>query len=174
MMKNLISLTLLTFLVAFLSPSTQHPLSAQANSLITTTCKKTSFYQLCVSTLTSDSRSKSSDLSTLGLIVVDAIKAKSTSTLTQINKLMNSTPQLRGPLRRCVDFYKGVLGVIPTAVEALTKGDPKFAESSMVDAANEAESCEKSFGKSKSPLSDMNKVVHDLSVVATTIIRMLL
>ncbi|GMP57152.1 hypothetical protein CsSME_00021355 [Camellia sinensis var. sinensis] len=173
-MKNLISLTLLTFLVAFLSPSNQHNVSAQATSLITTTCQKTPFYQLCISTLTADPRSRSSNLTTLGLIVVDATKIKSTSTLTQINKLINSTPQLRGPLKNCVDLYNGILGVIPTAVEALTKGNPKFAESSMVDAANEAESCEKSFGQSKSPLSDMNKVVHDLSVVATAIIRMLL
>ncbi|THG11984.1 hypothetical protein TEA_004628 [Camellia sinensis var. sinensis] len=173
-MKNLISLTLITFFVAFLSPSTRHPLSAQANSLITTTCRKTPSHQLCVSTLTSNPRSINADLSTLGLIVLDAIKAKSTSTLTQICKLMYSTPQLRRPLRKCVEFYKAVLGGIPTAVEALTKGNPKFAESSTVDAANKAEYCEKSFNKSKSPLTDTNKVIHDLSVVATTIIRMLL
>ncbi|KAL7161679.1 hypothetical protein ACSBR2_042200 [Camellia fascicularis] len=70
---------------------------------------------------------------------------------------MNSTPQLRRPLRKCVEFYKAVLGSIPTAVEALTKGNPKFAESSTVDAANEAEYCENSFNKSESPLTDTNK-----------------
>ncbi|XP_052184526.1 cell wall / vacuolar inhibitor of fructosidase 1-like [Diospyros lotus] len=172
------SLTLALFLVALLAPATIHQCPAAAaaqHDLVTATCKKTPSYQLCLSTLRSDPRSRNADVAGLGIILVDAVKAKATATLGEIKRLKRSKPQLKRPLSKCAELYSAVVEAdVPPAIEALTKGDPKFAEEGMVDASSEAELCEKGFNQFNSPLTKVNKLVHDLSMVATAVIRMLL
>ncbi|KAG6736837.1 hypothetical protein POTOM_060268 [Populus tomentosa] len=61
---------------------------------------------------------------------------------------------------------------IPLSLQALRSGDYKFSERGTMDAAVEARPCEKEFKtRCRSPLSDMNRVVHDVSVVAATIVK---
>ncbi|KAL8462715.1 hypothetical protein ACS0TY_033656 [Phlomoides rotata] len=56
---------------------------------------------------------------------------------------------------------------VPKAVVALTKGIPKFTEFGMVDATWEAKICKGSFRTTvESPLSPVNKDLHELAVVA--------
>ncbi|KAL8470136.1 hypothetical protein ACS0TY_032850 [Phlomoides rotata] len=56
---------------------------------------------------------------------------------------------------------------VPKAVVALTKGIPKFTEFGMVDATWEAKICKGSFRTTvDSPLSPVNKDLHELAVVA--------
>ncbi|XAR49713.1 hypothetical protein NMG60_11032990 [Bertholletia excelsa] len=174
MVKSSVFLTV-CFLLPLLTPLIHCSVSDQ-NDLVTDTCRKTPKFQLCVSTAKQDPRSRSADIAGLGLIIVDAVKAKSTTIMGQIKKLIVSKPQLKGPLKMCAEYYGlGILqGDIPQAIEALTKGDPKFAETAMVDAGNEANYCEEGFGRSPSPLTAMNKEVNDLAAVATAISRMLL
>lgn len=145
------------------------------NDLIENTCKNTPNYQLCVSTLQSDPRSFDTDVYGLGLVLVDAVKAKATFTVDSIKKLKGSNPEFILPLIECSILYNAILKAdIPEAIEALRKGVPKFAENGMIDAALEVQICENSFKQSNSPLTRMNKDVYDLSVVAKSIIRMLL
>ncbi|KAJ6754888.1 PECTINESTERASE INHIBITOR-LIKE [Salix purpurea] len=50
--------------------------------------------------------------------------------------------------------------------------DHKFSERGTMDAAAEAKSCGKEFtARCKSPLSDMNGAVHDVSIVAASIVK---
>ncbi|KAK8661849.1 hypothetical protein V6N13_091440 [Hibiscus sabdariffa] len=78
-MAKIVSFIILQALFCF----TFFPLSHSANSLIETTCTKTSFPDLCVSTLKSDPRSSTADLSGLARIVADSVNAKASATLNQ-------------------------------------------------------------------------------------------
>ncbi|KAJ4723040.1 Pectinesterase inhibitor [Melia azedarach] len=167
-MKTLVlSLLLLLQAVTFL------PL-IQCN-MIQQTCKQTPFYNLCFSSLKSDPRSSTADVPKLGLIMVDIIKSKATQMVEQIKVLQKQHKALQKPLSDCHGRYNAVLvGDVPQAVEALEKGDYKFAEDSATDAAIEADSCERSFSAGKSPISQKNKLFHDLSVITASIVKILL
>ncbi|KAL2470246.1 Cell wall/vacuolar inhibitor of fructosidase 1 [Abeliophyllum distichum] len=144
-------------------------------NLIETTCKNTPNYQLCISTLRAHPGSINTDIEGLGLIMVYAVKAKAIETSNAIKKLKGSQPELRNALNDCSGRYNAILEAdVPEAVEALIKGDPKFAEDGMADASLEAVSCEKSFKQVISPLTVLNNAVRDLSDVARAIIRNLL
>ncbi|XWS14230.1 hypothetical protein CRYUN_Cryun36dG0105300 [Craigia yunnanensis] len=133
------------------------------NNLIETTCKQTPFFNLCVSTLQSDPRSSTADVAGLAHIAADSVNAKATATLNQITGLLKSAkdPNLQKALQSCVDSYNTIVKAdIPVAIEAIVKGNPKFAVQSATDAANEAQDCEKSFANPpKSPVSDSNKAM---------------
>ncbi|CDO98741.1 unnamed protein product [Coffea canephora] len=147
----------------------------KVNDLIENTCRNTPDYQLCFSTLLSDPRSFDADTYGLGLIIVDALKDKATSAVNAINRLKGSNPEFIRPLIKCSISYNAILKAdIPEAIEGLRKGVPKFAEYGMADTAVEVQGCENSFKQSNSPLTDLNKQVYDLSIVAKSIIRMLL
>ncbi|KAL9367553.1 hypothetical protein Peur_038752 [Populus x canadensis] len=61
---------------------------------------------------------------------------------------------------------------IPLSLQALRSGDYKFSERGTMDDAVEAGPCEKEFAtRCRPPLSDMNRVVHDVSVVAASIVK---
>lgn len=78
-------------------------------------------------------------------------------------------------LSECIQDYKIVLSdLIPEAVEGLSKGDPKFAEDGMNGVVHVAGQCVKNVQQLKPTISANNKIVHDLSLVAVSIIRMLL
>lgn len=78
-------------------------------------------------------------------------------------------------LNNCAQMYKTILEAdIPEAIEALEKGDPKFAEDGTNDAANEATYCEEDFPAGQSPITQFNKDMHDVSAIAAAITRLLL
>ncbi|KAJ4721975.1 Pectinesterase inhibitor [Melia azedarach] len=167
-MKRLVFFLLLEA-VAFL------PLIQCDTPLIEKTCQRTPFYDLCISSLKSDPRSSTADVRTLALIMVDIIKSKATQMLKQVEELQKQHPELQEPLSACHSRYNAVLvGDVPQAVEALEKGDYKFAEDSATDAAIEADACENGFSAGKSPISPMNKLFHDISVITASIVNILL
>ncbi|KAK1390374.1 Cell wall vacuolar inhibitor of fructosidase 1 [Heracleum sosnowskyi] len=167
--KDLAKIILLLLLLspASLLVEAQH----KTNNLITDTCKKTPNYALCVSTLTSNPRSSTADVGGLGYIVVETVKAKSTAGLKSISELSRSNPMLKERLSECLESYKNILNdFIPEAEQ----GPPKFAEDGMNGVAEVTEKCVKNFQGLEAPLSTTNKLVHDLSLVAASIIRTLL
>lgn len=105
--------------------------------------------------------------------MVDVVKAKVTNTLKKLYTLLKKSPKDKS-LKDCAFSYKVVLQVsIPSANQAITTGNPKFAEQAMNDAANEANSCEDEFSRG-SPLTYENKAVADVAGVASAIVRILL
>ncbi|KAI5679069.1 hypothetical protein M9H77_10019 [Catharanthus roseus] len=145
-------------------------------------CKTTPNPQLCSSILRSNPRSKSADITTLSLIMVDEVKSKVNSALQIISKLEKSNPKQKDALSDC----KRRLSVVEkydvgVAIEALNKGDDKFAVDSMNDASIEAQICEENLKTKKmnnndyySSMSKMNKDVQDYSLVAAAIMKLLL
>ncbi|XP_062151836.1 cell wall / vacuolar inhibitor of fructosidase 1-like [Alnus glutinosa] len=149
-------------------------LPTDGNNLIEQTCRRTPFYDVCISSLKSKPRSSGADVTGLALTMVDVLKTKATETLNHIKALLHGSPKLKRSLRSCADSYKAIIeGDVPEAIEALKKGNPKFAEQGANDAADEATSCEGRFS-GRSPLTDMNKAVHDVAAVAAAIVRNLL
>nr|XP_043611076.1 cell wall / vacuolar inhibitor of fructosidase 1-like [Erigeron canadensis] len=145
--------------------------------LIESTCKATPSYNLCISTLLSNPKSTSGDISDLGLIMVGATKAKATQAIQQIKSLYRSRPELRHSLNECAQMYMAVVKAdVPSAIQALDGGQPKYAEDGMADVAVESQACERSFSGrgQKSPLTRKNKDIENVSNVARAIIRMLL
>ncbi|XP_017974170.1 PREDICTED: cell wall / vacuolar inhibitor of fructosidase 1 [Theobroma cacao] len=181
-MKNIIPLVLLQIAFSF----TFLPVSALelqggrggANNLVETTCKKTPFYNLCLSTLQSDPRSSRADLAGLVHIGADKVKARATATLRQIIGLLRAAkdPKLQTALRDCVDLYDTIIKYdMPVTIEAVAKGNPKFGVQGATDAANEADDCERRFGNPpNSPISGSNKAVHDLCAIVASIAQLLL
>ena len=167
-------LMLMIFLVHV--ASTQCAALPPDGDLIVRICRQTPFYDLCISSLKSKPQSSGADVTGLALIMVDELKTKATETLNHVNGLLHGNPRLKRPLRSCADKYRAVIGGdIPEAVEALQKGNPKFAEQGANDAADEAGSCEDGFsGSGGSPLTEKNKAVHDVAAVAAAIVRNLL
>ncbi|XVF38897.1 hypothetical protein REPUB_Repub20aG0142500 [Reevesia pubescens] len=181
-MKNTISLVLLqlAFSFTFIPVNQISALELQGNgaNLIETTCKRTPFYNLCVSTLQSDPRGSNADGAGLAHIGADKLKVKATATLRQITGLLKGAkdPKLKMALRKCFDLYNIIIKYdVPVAIQAVSLGDPKFGVQYLTDAAIEADSCERSFkNQPKFPISSSNKVVHDLSNVVASIIQLLL
>ena len=143
-------------------------------SMIEQTCKETPDFNLCVSLLDSDPRGSSADTSGLALILVDKIKGLATKTLKEINSLYKKRPELKQALDECSRRYNTILKAdVPEAIEAISKGVPKFGEDGVIDAGVEAAVCEGEF-KGKSPLTSLTKSMQKVSNVARAIVRMLL
>ncbi|CAH8254855.1 unnamed protein product [Arabidopsis lyrata] len=143
-------------------------------SIIEQTCKETPDFNLCVSLLNSDPRGSSADTSGLALILIDKIKGLTTKTLNEINGLYKKRPELKRALDECSRRYKTILNAdVPEAIEAISKGVPKFGEDGVIDAGVEASVCEGGF-KGKSPLTSLTKSMQKISNVTRAIVRMLL
>lgn len=116
------------------------------------------------------------DANGLALVTVDTIKSMSTSTLQEISQLLKTKPGLKVPLTKCSKNYEFILQRdLITANDALLKGDPKFAEHSMHNAASMVQKCEdafKSYGAS--PLTAKNNEARDILAIAVDIIKQLL
>ncbi|XWS14231.1 hypothetical protein CRYUN_Cryun36dG0105400 [Craigia yunnanensis] len=181
-MKKTITLALLQLAFSFsffpVSHNSALELHGRGANLIETTCKRTPFHNLCLSTLQSDPRSSSADVAGLAHIGADKLKAKATATLVQITGLLKGAKdqKLKMALRDCVDYYNAIIKYdIPVAIEAVAKGNPKFGVQGATDAANEADACERRFKNQHNfPITGSNKVVHDLSAVVASIVQLLL
>ncbi|KAB2083718.1 hypothetical protein ERO13_A05G275500v2 [Gossypium hirsutum] len=146
-------------------------------NLIERTCKQTPFYDLCIWSLKSNPESRDASVKKLAQIMVDSLKTKATETLDLIDELLQDglalDPEMQKALTSCAERYNVIIrGDVPEINEALKTGDYKFAAKGANDAAIEANSCEIEFS-TKSPLTDMNKVVHDVSVVAASIVKII-
>ncbi|KAJ9153455.1 hypothetical protein P3X46_026890 [Hevea brasiliensis] len=172
-MKSLLVLLVFIFPVHATIPS------IIGSNLIDQTCKQTPYYELCVWSLISNPHSFSTDVKGLAKIMAFTIEAKATHTLERINHLLeyssNLTQKELQGLRACADRYSVIIkGDVPQAIDALRTGNYKFAQEGINDAAIEAISCEEEFSGQSSPLSDMNSMVHDVSVVASSIVKIIL
>jgi pectinesterase inhibitor-like protein len=164
----------LVFIIYFIFPVNASLPSILGNNLIEKTCKQTPYYDLCVKSLISSPRSFNTDVEGLAKIMVHTINARATHTLHRINKLLQhrQDTNMKRALQSCASRYDAIIKEdIPESLQALRLGNYKFAEAGTVDAAFEARLCEKEFRRCKSPLADMNRVVHDVSIVAASIVQ---
>ncbi|KAK4586450.1 hypothetical protein RGQ29_023551 [Quercus rubra] len=154
------------------------PLDDESGNLIDHTCKKTSHYDLCLSSLQSNPQSSTADVKGLAQIMADILLANVTDTLNYIEGLIKQSPEpeLERSLTYCAELYIPVVKyTLPQAIDALSKGHYRFANYGISDVAKEADTCEKKFsGPIQSPLTDWNNLVQGLSDVAVDIVNILL
>ncbi|MBA0577145.1 hypothetical protein Golob_025122, partial [Gossypium lobatum] len=115
------------------------------------------------------------------LHLVDIVNAKAGGTLNRILTLLKSVKDRR--LRKAALIH---ITPFSRVIEAIEKGNLKFAIKRAIDAGNkdqggvgeagnEAQRCRNSFGKRRrTPISYRNKAVHDLSAVLQSIASLLL
>ncbi|KAB2623545.1 cell wall / vacuolar inhibitor of fructosidase 1-like [Pyrus ussuriensis x Pyrus communis] len=141
-------------------------------NLIAQTCNQTPYPDLCVSTLQSDPRSAKADVKGLGIIMVDAVKAKAGEASRRVEELINREPG-NTPARNCRLNYSDIFHLyIPEAVEAFPKGDYKSAELAMTNVVANADSCERGFSGG-SPFKDESQALHGVAYVAAAIAKVL-
>ncbi|KAE8668499.1 hypothetical protein F3Y22_tig00112305pilonHSYRG00176 [Hibiscus syriacus] len=172
------SLMIIFVFLMFLPVNAFRPTLLLGNlNLIERTCRQTPLYDLCIWSLKSSPDSRDANVKKLAQIMVDSLKTRATETLDLIDELLQDglalDPAMQKALTSCAERYNVIIkGDVPEINEAFKTGNYKFAEKGANDAAVEANSCEIEF-PAKSPLTDMNKVVHDVSVVAASIVKII-
>ncbi|KDP27948.1 hypothetical protein JCGZ_19028 [Jatropha curcas] len=170
--SSIASLPMILFYILLFSTSLPE---TQCSDLINQICKKTPFYDLCVSSL--NPQSPVSDVKTVASTLANLILSNATDTLSYIQGLIKegADPQLQKPLANCAELYIPVVRYnLPQAIDALTRGRFGFTSYLLSDAGKQADDCEKSFsGSNQSPLSFRNKLVSNLCDVAVAILKLL-
>ncbi|OWM71084.1 cell wall / vacuolar inhibitor of fructosidase 1-like [Punica granatum] len=158
---------LLVVLLIVLSPC------ESSNNVIEKTCRKTTNYALCVSTLKSDPRSATADPAGLASITLDVLLPKANATFTYTLKLFESVSGGTSLYRfygTCVDVYGNIVAShIPNALSELAARKFSDARGDAAMVGNNAAFCEEQFG-GRNPLTPGNNEVHDLATVAADII----
>ncbi|KAL6990120.1 hypothetical protein U1Q18_015868 [Sarracenia purpurea var. burkii] len=148
----------------------------KGDPLIQATCKRTSNYQLCISTLKSDPRSSNADAKGLAQISLEKLLAKTNTTLNFVGDLLRRTSAgsaLYRSLGTCVDQYNGaVTENLPAAVSALNSNNYGASKQGVETTRNGALECEALFA-SNDPVTIQSKQVENLSVVTSEIISTL-
>ncbi|KAB1225605.1 Cell wall / vacuolar inhibitor of fructosidase 1 [Morella rubra] len=150
----------------------------ESGNLLEEICKQTPLYDLCLSSLQSNPQSSKTDVKGLARIMADTLLANAADALNYIEGLIKQSPEpeVERSLAYCAELYIPVVKyTLPQAIDALTNGQYKFANFGISDAAKEADACEKKLsGSTKSPLSDWNNLVENLSDVAVAIVNILI
>ncbi|KAK4766936.1 hypothetical protein SAY87_023780 [Trapa incisa] len=165
-------------LLSPLLPSSSTPNDNAIVSLIDQTCKRTPYEDLCISSLTSNpNRSRAAGVKELAGMVLDSVLLNATDTLAFTRLLIDRTidPEVERPLDYCAELYIPVVKfTVPQGRDAFYRGQYKFAEYCLTDAARQADACEKMLpGSAVSPMGDRNRIFQQLCSVAVAIIDIL-
>ncbi|XWS38914.1 hypothetical protein CRYUN_Cryun18bG0004300 [Craigia yunnanensis] len=120
-------------------------------------------------------RSSNADLEGLARISVEIVQDKANDTLTYIGNLIKNVSDL--VLFRfygsCIEDYRAaVKRQVPEGIDDLASKNYVTSKNDAAAAATNVDACEQQFAN-KSPFNDRNKVVHDLSLLASSIIGLL-
>ncbi|CAL5330147.1 unnamed protein product [Camellia sinensis] len=141
-----VSLPIPTLLTLFLLLLIQPPFTAAHKttsiSLITETCNRTKFPQICISTLEADNRSFTANLSSLCGIATQQSAAKANLTLSKVTELLKNSTEygIWESLQVCQYVYnQSNYRIANEGVPAIHRGDFKTAHQ-MVGLVNKAAS----------------------------------
>ncbi|CAK9145689.1 unnamed protein product [Ilex paraguariensis] len=180
-MEKLISLSLVVvalFSLIQLPPSHCSTLLIEKGAdLIEKTCRRTKYYNLCVSSLHADPRSVKADAKGLARIMLELSLAKANVTLVYIQQLYNMTmdPVLKPYFNSCIELYRDVAEqVLQMAISFLDSNNYKESSKNAEYASTTAQDCEDRFKGPpevrKSPLTKENNALSQLSSVAGEIL----
>ncbi|CAA7045310.1 unnamed protein product [Microthlaspi erraticum] len=138
-------------------------------------CKRNRYQSLCVSTLTLDPRSKTSNLQGLASISIDATTKKVNESLNYFVSVMkNITRQEEFEIYgTCIEEYgAAVRRFIPAALADLKAKKYSQAMADMKDVVSAPDVCKDQFaGFSPLPVTQRNKAVHDIADMTADIIK---
>ncbi|KAD2804775.1 hypothetical protein R6Q59_029812 [Mikania micrantha] len=118
-------------------------------SLIQKTCKTTKFYDLCISSLQSDSTSRQADAKGLAIIMAKLAMANATGTssLLSSNVLVKNTTDtaMKMVLKQCADLYWAAGASLQDSIQDLGSELYDYAYIHVMAASNYANSCRNAF-----------------------------
>ncbi|KAB1218559.1 Pectinesterase inhibitor [Morella rubra] len=102
-----LSLLMISAVLSLLHPSESRGIASgeKGKPLITKTCSRTEFPDICTSTLESDPRSLNADLTGLSRIALELVEAKANEAAVVAYKLLNSAPDYPTWSDRSACFY---------------------------------------------------------------------
>ncbi|KAI3817605.1 hypothetical protein L1987_11401 [Smallanthus sonchifolius] len=131
---------------------TQNPSNLFANgdiNLIQKTCKTTKFYDLCISSLQSDSTSPQADTKGLAIIIAKQAMANATSTnsILSSNILLKNTNDtlMKRVLKQCADWYSAAGASLQSSIQDLGSELYDYAYMHVMAASDYAKSCRNAF-----------------------------
>ena len=144
--------------------------TADQEDLVSSTCKKTLYFQVCVSSLRSNPQSQTSDLRGLAVISLNLSIANGVNTLSYISHLKseaayNGSQSMLGYLSDCIDVYSDAIQNLQDSVQALNDKSYDTLQSLVSAAMTDSETCEDGFKEMKgssSPLTEQNQYFSQL------------
>ncbi|XP_065851206.1 cell wall / vacuolar inhibitor of fructosidase 2-like [Euphorbia lathyris] len=136
--------------------------SIRTQDLISTTCSHTLYYQICVSSLTSDSHSKTADLQGLANIALNVSTLYGEETFAHITDLESKANETlnsgSGCLSVCIEVYRDANDNLKQTVEALRDKSEDDLKTFVTSAMTDSDTCEQCFldMQQDSPVSDRN------------------
>ncbi|CAN0922546.1 Cell wall / vacuolar inhibitor of fructosidase 2 [Linum grandiflorum] len=127
---------------------------AQADtSLIQKTCKSTKYYDLCLSSLNSNSTSSTADVKGLALIMIGIGMANATATSTYLSSQLaaaatsnnNDAALKKAVLKECADKYMYAGDALQSSVEDMGIEDYDYASIHVTAAADYPNACRNAF-----------------------------
>ncbi|XP_073024356.1 cell wall / vacuolar inhibitor of fructosidase 2-like [Primulina eburnea] len=142
------------FLLHFVLHISFYPIISSANgnsNLIQETCKKTKYYDLCVSLLESDTSGPKSDTKELALIVIRYGIANATDTNSYLSKqiqgVANDTVIMKTAMRECADKYASANGALLNSLEVLSVNMYDYAYLHVMAAGEYPNGCRNAFNR---------------------------
>ncbi|KAG1360939.1 putative invertase inhibitor [Cocos nucifera] len=175
----------LFFFLLFLNQTINSPMvTATHPDIILETCKRCAKgdpnlnYTLCVESLSSVPKSHHSDERGLAIVAVKLSKAKMKHAKSMVKQLLKAKPMgryMKNCLLTCKDTYSDSISNLKDSLKAIKSGQYKDANIQISSAVDAPGNCEDSFqdGNIKSPLTEENKNVFGLAVIALDITALL-
>ncbi|KAK5844167.1 hypothetical protein PVK06_000302 [Gossypium arboreum] len=163
MPQNLKAPLLFSLILGFLATQAISISNKKTLDLIEQTCRQ------------SGPRSSNANLEGLAKISVEIVIDKANATLNFIVDLFKnvSDPVLYRSYGTCIDSYDAsVERLLPEAIAALSSKDYATSRYDAATVAINVNACDKQFSE-KTPFSDRNRLVHDLSLMSAGIIELL-
>lgn len=139
----------LPLLVLVISCTQNRSLFANGDiDLIQKTCKTTKFYDLCMSSLQSDSTSSEADTKGLAIIMAKVAIANATSTNSYLSSnllVKNTNDNLKKALKQCADKYSAAGMALQNSVQDLSLEFYDYAYMHVMAAADYANACHNGF-----------------------------
>ncbi|WCJ42885.1 pectin methylesterase PCR fragment F [Euphorbia peplus] len=158
--KILYSVLLTLTFFAFSGSSIRTHFTTQ--DLVSSACNHTLYYEICMSTLTSDPQSKTADLQGLANIALNISRIYGNQTFTHITDLKskgtvsNDTGVDSGCLSVCIEEYSDANENLKDSVEALRNKSSEALKTFVSTAMTDSDTCEQCFEdmEQESPVSD--------------------
>ncbi|PON42638.1 Pectinesterase inhibitor domain containing protein [Parasponia andersonii] len=136
----------------------QIPLVESSDDLITQTCSKTLYKDLCEKTLRADPGSKGAKVEGLAKIALKAAASNAKTIQSQIASLLKTTSdkQVKEALEDCSDNYDGASEQLSDSLGALEAKRYADVNVWVTAAMTDGDSCEEGFESGTSPLTQAN------------------
>ena len=175
----LIALTFTHQVLAILPPSAAPSLAPTGDDLITRTCARTVYKELCVETIGADPDSREADLAGLASIAIKIAMTNGSVIYSHISELLKATnyqPFTQQCLNDCSEHYMDAVDQLEDSLAAIDAKGFNDVTTWVQAAMTDAESCEDGFNDEAghpSMLTDRNTIFNQLCSNALALANLL-